>query len=116
MTAALLALLSSALWGSADYAGGALSRIRPAIQVVALSQAIALLVAWTAVLIAGAGLGATSLRWGALAGLAGGAALAAFYAALAAGTMGVVAPISALGWWSPCWPASSPVNGRAPPS
>ncbi|MGI8532564.1 MAG: EamA family transporter [Geodermatophilaceae bacterium] len=97
MTAALLALLSSALWGSADYAGGALSRIRPAIQVVALSQAIALLVAWTAVLVAGAGVDATSLRWGALAGLAGGAALAAFYAALAAGMMGVVAPISALG-------------------
>lgn len=97
MTAAVLALLSSVLWGSADYLGGLLSRARAAIPVVALSQAIALVVIWVAVLIAGASIDGTAAGWGILAGLAGGTALACFYAALAAGTMGIVAPISALG-------------------
>ncbi|MBA2555693.1 MAG: DMT family transporter [Geodermatophilaceae bacterium] len=97
MTAALLALLSSVLWGSADYLGGVLSRTRAAIQVVALSQAISLVVVGLAVVLTGAAIGSTAVVWGMLAGLAGGTALICFYAALAAGTMGVVAPISALG-------------------
>lgn len=97
MTAALLALLSSVLWGSADYLGGVLSRTRAAIQVVALSQTIALVVVWLAVVFTGAAIGSTAVIWGMLAGLAGGTALMCFYAALAAGTMGVVAPVSALG-------------------
>lgn len=97
MTAALLALLSSVLWGTADYFGGVLSRARTAIQVVALSQAVALVIVWLAVVLTGAAIGSNAVIWGMLAGLAGGTALMCFYAALAAGTMGIVAPISALG-------------------
>lgn len=97
MTAALLALLSSLLWGSADYLGGVLSRTRAAIQVVALSQAVGLVVVWLAVVTTGGAINSTAVGWGMLAGLAGGVALMCFYAALAAGTMGIVAPISALG-------------------
>jgi drug/metabolite transporter (DMT)-like permease len=49
------------------------------------------------VLATGAAIDSGAVVWGLLAGLAGGTALMCFYAALAAGTMGVVAPISALG-------------------
>jgi len=97
MTAALLALLSSAMWGSADYVGGVLSRRRAALQIAAGSQAIALIVVWAAVLATGTAITGDAVRWGLLAGACGGLAVMAFYAALAAGTMGVVAPISALG-------------------
>jgi len=97
MTAALLALLSSAMWGSADYVGGVLSRRRAALQIAAGSQAIALVVVWAAMLLSGTGITGDAVRWGLLAGGCGGLAVMAFYAALAAGTMGVVAPISALG-------------------
>lgn len=97
MSAALLALLSSILWGSADYLGGVLSRTRAAIQVVLLSQVVALVVVWLVVVATGSAIGSTDIRWGMLAGIAGGAALLCFYAALASGTMGIVAPISALG-------------------
>ncbi|MDQ3464246.1 MAG: DMT family transporter [Actinomycetota bacterium] len=97
MTAAVLALLGSVLWGAADYVGGVLSRTRTAIQVVAVSQLVALVVIWLVVLATGAAIDSGAVVWGLLAGLAGGTALMCFYAALAAGTMGVVAPISALG-------------------
>lgn len=97
MITAVLALMSSVLWGSADYLGGVLSRRRPAIEVVALSQAIALVTVWVVLLATGTPIGAESVLWGSLAGVAGGAALICFYAALSTGTMGVVAPIAALG-------------------
>lgn len=93
--AVVLALLSSALWGWSDFLGGTLARRTPAAVVVAVSQGAALL----ALLPLVATLGAAPPSWapGLLAGLAGALGLAAFYAALAAGTMGVVAPIAATG-------------------
>lgn len=96
--AALLALLSSALWGSADFLGGTLSRRRRATVVVGVSQAAGLVLA---VVVAGAA-GAFGddrgyLPWAVLSGVAGVVGLVCFYAALAAGTMGVVSPIAALG-------------------
>ncbi len=96
--AALLALLSSLLWGGADFLGGSLSRRHPAVVVVAGSQLAGLVAALTVATVAGA-LGAPTgyLPWAVLAGLAGLIGLTSFYAALAAGTMGVVSPIAALG-------------------
>jgi drug/metabolite transporter (DMT)-like permease len=96
--AALLALLSSVLWGAADFLGGTVSRRLPALLVVGASQ-LAGLVAITA---AAAAVGAFDaplgyLPWAVLAGLSGVTGLVAFYAALAAGRMGVVSPIAALG-------------------
>lgn len=96
--AALLALLSSLLWGSADFLGGTLSRRLPAVLVVWASQLAGMVL--IAVVAAAAGafdapLG--YLPWAVSAGLAGVLGLVAFYAALASGTMGVVSPIAALG-------------------
>jgi drug/metabolite transporter (DMT)-like permease len=96
--AVLLALLSSLLWGSADFLGGTVSRRRPATLVVGASQ-LAGLVAVTAVAAAWGAFGDDTgyLPWAVLSGLAGMVGLVCFYAALAAGTMGVVSPIAALG-------------------
>jgi EamA-like transporter family. len=95
---ALLALLSSLLWGSADFLGGILSRRIPAVLVVACSQVFGLLAVGIVAVAAGALHAPTGyLPWALAAGLTGVVGLVAFYAALAAGTMGVVSPIAAMG-------------------
>jgi drug/metabolite transporter (DMT)-like permease len=99
--AALLALLSSLLWGSADYFGGILSKKYKALAVTGTSQIFGLIVGVSAVLITGAYV-PPSLAWngyfvsGAIAGIAGLIGLICLYAGLASGRMGVVAPISSL--------------------
>jgi drug/metabolite transporter (DMT)-like permease len=96
----LLALASSLLWGAGDFLGGTLTRRLPAAAVVGVSQALALVAfAVSAVVVgeAAQGMPAAGWLWSAAAGVAGTAGLIAFYSALAAGTMGVVAPIAALG-------------------
>jgi drug/metabolite transporter (DMT)-like permease len=96
--AIVLALLSSAMWGTSDFCGGTLSRRRPAIAVVTLSSLIG--VAAVAVVAAATGrfsAGTGYVGWGLLAAAAGSVGIVAFYQALATGTMGVVAPIAALG-------------------
>jgi drug/metabolite transporter (DMT)-like permease len=95
---AVLALLSSLLWGSSDFLGGILSRRLPAALVVACSQAFGL-VAVAVVAVAAGALDAPTgyVPWAVAAGLTGVIGLVAFYAALASGTMGVVSPIAALG-------------------
>jgi drug/metabolite transporter (DMT)-like permease len=96
--AALLALLSSVLWGSADFLGGVVTRRLPAVAVVAWSQAVALLAVSVAAVVTGeAGAPAGWVLWSVLAGAAGAAGLVAFYTALSSGTMGVVSPLAALG-------------------
>jgi uncharacterized membrane protein len=100
--ASLLALLSSALWGSADYQAGKLSKKFPAIAVLATSQAIGFLTGIVLVLISHSW-GAQA--WGAggyfvagvLAGLFGYVGLMSLYSGLSTGRMGVVSPISSLG-------------------
>jgi drug/metabolite transporter (DMT)-like permease len=99
--ASLLALLSSLLWGSADYHAGNLSKRYPAMVILGITQAFGLLF--------GIGLIALSHGWmapnfasdgflinGVLAGLAGYIGLLCLYAGLATGRMGVVSPISSL--------------------
>jgi drug/metabolite transporter (DMT)-like permease len=100
--ASLLALLSSALWGSADYHAGKLSKRFPAIAVLATSQAIGFLTGVFLVIVSRSwnaqALGSDGyLLAGALAGLCGYAGLISLYAALSTGRMGVVSPISSLG-------------------
>lgn len=95
---ALLALLSSAVWGTSDFAAGLLSRRLSPFVVVAWSQAIALLTLTMLVLVRGLSPDpATWVGWAVLAGITGAGGLLAFYAALSQGTMGVVAPVAALG-------------------
>jgi drug/metabolite transporter (DMT)-like permease len=99
--AALLALISSALWGAADYHAGNLSKKFPPTAVLSVTQIIGL--------IFGVILATSTNSWGAqalgsngyllpgiAAGLCGYAGLICLYAALATGRMGVVSPISAM--------------------
>ena len=91
----LLALLSSLLWGGSDFLGGKATRRLPGVSVVGVSQAAALLGLIPIAVLAGSR--PDTLLAGVAAGLAGVIGLALFYTALAKGTMGVVAPIAALG-------------------
>lgn len=96
--AVVLALLSSVMWGGADFLGGVISRRRSAIVVVAWAEAIGLLMCTVAAVTTDAWHGQLDwLWWGVAAGSAGSLGLACYYAALASGTMGVVSPVASLG-------------------
>lgn len=93
----LLALASSIVWGTSDFVAGLVSRRRPAAAVTGWSQALSL-VLLTVIVVARPWPDTLDwLPWANLAGVAGAAGLVSFYTALATGTMGVVAPIAALG-------------------
>lgn len=95
---ALLALLSSCLWGVSDFLGGTASRRLPVPSVLGLSQLTGLLVLLPVAAATGAfGTSRGYLLPAAIAGLAGVTALGMFFRALSIGTMGVVAPVAALG-------------------
>jgi len=117
--ASLLAILSSILWGSADFFGGKLSKRFQAIAVTAVSQAFGLLIGITIILVSSSWI-KPNLSWdgyflsGICAGLLGFLGLIAFYTGLATGRMGVVAPISALSVLIPLTIAF--INGEKPSS
>jgi len=94
MGAVLLALASSVGWGAADFGGGLLTR-RLSLAAVTVTSQAAGLAALIVVVAAVGSLDSRSLWIGAAGGLSGGAGLACFYAALARGTMSIVAPITA---------------------
>ena len=93
----VLALLSSVVWGLADFLGGTLSKRRKAIAVIGGSQSFGLVFASTVALALGFWTW-NSTVWinGAIAGAMGLLGLVGFYTALATGQMGIVAPISSL--------------------
>ena len=117
--ASLLAILSSILWGGADFFGGKLSKRYQAIAVTAVSQAFGLLIGITIILVSSSWI-KPNLSWdgyflsGICAGLLGFLGLIAFYTGLATGRMGVVAPISALSVLIPLTIAF--INGEKPSS
>lgn len=98
-----LALLSSAVWGTADFAGGVLTKRLHPVKVVTFSQLGGLLAAlafFVGVSVWGTHGSSTVSDWGAwgvAAGLSGAVGLMCLYAALSTGTMGVVSPITAMG-------------------
>ena len=93
----LAALASSVLYGAADFLGGLASKRATTAWVVTISQAAGLVVLMAAVgLLPAARPIPADLLWGAAAGLAGTLGVALLYRALAIGTMGVVAPITAV--------------------
>jgi drug/metabolite transporter (DMT)-like permease len=99
--ASLLALLSSALWGSADFFAGRMSKKHHPFAVLGFSQVIGLLVGILILVISGNWQGKVFgfdgfLIPGILAGLAGYIGLACLYEGLSTGRMGVVAPISSM--------------------
>ncbi len=98
---AALALLSSLFWGAADFMAGELSRRRAAVAVAGAAQIVGLVFMVIVALATGAftsGIAPTEyLGWAVLASVCGLGGLVAFYTALAAGRMGIVSPIAALG-------------------
>ena len=92
--ALVLALASSVVWGAADFSGGLLTRRLPAFAVTVVSQGAGFVPLLVAVAVR-AHVDLRSLALGLLAGVGGGAGLAAFYRALSLGTMSVVSPIAA---------------------
>jgi drug/metabolite transporter (DMT)-like permease len=99
--ASILALLSSILWGTADYLAGNMTKRFKAIAVTGASQAIGLITGIVLVVATGSYI-APNLSWdgyflpAAGAGIAGFFGLVSFYSGLATGRMGVVSPISTL--------------------
>ena len=99
--ASLLALLSSAMWGSSDFFAGRLSKKHHPFAVLGFSQVIGLGVGLLIVAISGQWQGKVLgldgfLVTGALAGLCGYIGLACLYEGLSTGRMGVVSPISSM--------------------
>jgi drug/metabolite transporter (DMT)-like permease len=97
VAAVALALGASLAWGSADFAGGLLTRRLPVVSVAVVSQAAGFVGLGLVVAVAGLGIDGEGFAIGVLAGLGGGLGLAAFYRALAVGTVSVVAPVAACG-------------------
>lgn len=97
----LLALASSAFWGTSDFFAGLKSRTISPPAVVAVSQGAALVALSMILLVRHTGFSPSFAGngplWAIAAGTAGALGLVCFYTALASGTMGVVAPISSLG-------------------
>jgi drug/metabolite transporter (DMT)-like permease len=84
-------------WGASDFAGGYASRRANAFVLTAFSHLCALV--WMTVIAFGSQAALpdrASMLWAILAGAIGGFSLAIFYGALAAGQMGLSAPIAAL--------------------
>ena len=99
--ASLLALLSSAMWGTADFFAGRLSKRHHPFAVLGVSQIFGLVVGILIVVVSGSWQGKVLgfdgfLIPGALAGLFGYIGLACLYEGLSTGRMGVVSPISSL--------------------
>lgn len=98
MLAVVLGLAGGASWGTSDFLGGLASRRARALTVVALSQAVGLVLAGAVLLALRPDVPpAHQIALGALAGISGAGGLVAFYRALAVGSMSLVAPIGALG-------------------
>ena len=95
--AALLALVSSLMWGTADFLGGRASRRLPTIAVYGWSM----LIGCVFLCIVATATGGWSeplgyLPWALLAAVAGFVGMNAFYRALALGPMGIISPLVAL--------------------
>jgi drug/metabolite transporter (DMT)-like permease len=93
-----ISLASALSWGISDFLGGLTSRRVPVLGVLAVSQPAGLVLIAVMIVIFGADpISADKFAIAALAGAASLGGLWAFYAAMAMGTVSVVAPIASLG-------------------
>ena len=93
----LLSLLAAASYGLADFNGGFVSKRVNAWTVALAAQAAGALVTLGVALAVGGHPSGADLAWAALAGVGNGFGTAFLYRGLAAGRMGVVAPVSGVG-------------------
>ena len=91
----LLALASALSYGVADFLGGMASKHRHVLRVVVVGHVVGLAVVLAVSVVGGGSPNAADLWWGAMIGVAGLMGLGFLYWSLAAGTMGVVAPVTA---------------------
>ena len=93
----VLALLSAAAYGAADFLGGMATRRATAVSAVIVSQAAGLILLLLVLPFLPETVVTTAdIAWGAVAGLAGGSGVAILYRALAIGPMSIVAPLTAV--------------------
>jgi drug/metabolite transporter (DMT)-like permease len=98
LLALAISLASAFSWGISDFLGGLTSRRLPVLGVLAVSQPAGLILIAVLIPLVGADpISADKLAIAFLAGAAGLGGLGAFYAAMAMGTVSVVAPIASLG-------------------
>jgi drug/metabolite transporter (DMT)-like permease len=94
----IYSLASAASWGISDFLGGLQTRRLPVLAVLAVSQPAGLVLVALVIALTGADpISAGKLAIAFLAGAASLGGLAAFYSAMAMGTVSVVAPIASLG-------------------
>jgi drug/metabolite transporter (DMT)-like permease len=93
----MFSLAAVLAWGVADFTGGYAARRASAYRVATIAHASAMVLVTTLALSTHATFPSRpSVAWSIAAGLCGGGALAFFYRALAAGKMGLTAPVSAV--------------------
>ncbi len=98
MLAIALSLVASACWGSADFAGGLVTKRSSVLGVLLGVEGVGLVLVVAALLISGEALPPRdAVLYALAAGVCGVSALGFFYSGLAIGTMSIVAPISASG-------------------
>jgi uncharacterized membrane protein len=90
------ALSSAVAYGAGDFAGGLAARRAPVLTVTATAQAVGLAALLPAALLVPGHLSVAALGIGAVAGLSGMAGLLLYMRGLAAGPMGLVAPLSSV--------------------
>lgn len=113
MAPLIYSLASAASWGISDFLGGLQTRRLPVLGVLAVSQPAGLVLIALLIVLTGAdSISAGKLGIAFLAGAASLGGLAAFYSAMAMGTVSVVAPIAALGVVVPV--AVGLVEGESP--
>jgi drug/metabolite transporter (DMT)-like permease len=96
MSAIVLALAASLAWGASDFLAGVKTRELAVVWVLMVSQVTGLVLVTVAAIASGNPLpGGDAVLWAAGAGVAELIGFAAFYRAMAIGTMSVVAPLSA---------------------
>ena len=92
---AVLAVASAMVFGAADFLGGMATKRAPALHVTVTSQIAGALLLIVALTVLPGSPTWPGLVWGLASGVAAGAALMLFYAAMARGTMSIVSPITA---------------------
>jgi drug/metabolite transporter (DMT)-like permease len=93
--AAFLALISSLMWGTADFFGGFVSKKIPASKVLVLSYPVGLLFLLIYAFMLPGEITLNGLIIGSIAGVVGILAMGSLYLALAIGPMGVMSPVTA---------------------
>jgi drug/metabolite transporter (DMT)-like permease len=92
-----LSLATAAAWGAADFSGGFASKRAEVFRVVALAHACGLVMMLALAWFSGEPVPpASTLWWGAAAGVTGAFGVAALYKGLAIGRMGVIAPVASV--------------------